>query len=89
MQKNNHWYVSFTTNEKKITMPVIEDKNVRVFFPYSTKTRGNTINLSSFFEKALISFIAIPIQVISYLDFEKKYKSIKIDFKDTRLSVSI
>ena len=82
VQKNNHWYVSFTTNEKKITMPVIEDKNVRVFFSYLTKTRGEHNKTIELLRKGKDWYVAIPIQVRSELDFEKKHKSIKVDFKE-------
>ena len=44
-------------------MPVIEDKNVRVFFPYLTKTRGEHNKTIELLRKGKDWYVAIPIQV--------------------------
>lgn len=70
VQKDGRWYIAFTTNEKKITMPVIESQQVHTYFPYLTFDKREFRGSIELFRKGSDWYIAIPIQVSSELEFE-------------------
>ncbi|AXF54962.1 zinc ribbon domain-containing protein [Salicibibacter kimchii] len=37
VEKNGRWYISFTGNHGKKTLPVVENKDVKTYFPWLTK----------------------------------------------------
>ena len=74
--------VCFVYNKREKNNNACNQIECRVFFPYLTKTRGEHNKTIDLLRKGKDWYIAIPIQVSSELDFEKKHKSIKIDFKE-------
>src|SRR5690625_3808444 len=65
--KNGRWYISFCTNEKKVTMPVIESNAVKTFFPFLIKSKRQFRGTIQLLRKGRNWYVAIPIQLSSVL----------------------
>lgn len=65
--KNDRWYISFCTNEKKVTMPVIESNAVKTFFPFLIKPKREFRGTIQLLRKGKNWYMTIPIQVSSDL----------------------
>jgi putative transposase len=89
--KNGHWYLSFCTSEKKVTMPVIESKQVITYFPFLTKEHRSFRHTITLLRKGKGWYIAIPIQISSELPtnkkIEKSYTCIGVDLGLRHLAV--
>lgn len=84
VEKNNRWYISFCTNEKKVTMPVFESDDVKTFLPFLTKDKREFRGTIQLLRKGTSWYIAIPVQVSSEL------KNIKLNVEDfTPLGVDL
>ncbi|SDI60620.1 hypothetical protein [Natribacillus halophilus] len=48
VEKNGRWYISFTGNHGKKTLPVMESSGVKTFFPWLTKKHNDCRRTISF-----------------------------------------
>jgi len=82
--KNDRWYISFCTSEKKVTMPVFESDDVKTFFPFLVRDKREFRGTIQLLRKGKSWYLAIPIQLFSDLNSISKlnfddYTSIGVD----------
>ncbi|MCR1833664.1 transposase [Oceanobacillus caeni] len=84
IEKNGRWYIAFTSNMGKKALPVVETKDVQTFFPFLTQKMKGFRGTMELLRKGKYWYVAIPIQISSELDFEKKHKRIFENMKRQR-----
>ncbi|GGM43180.1 transposase [Paraliobacillus quinghaiensis] len=78
IEKNGKWYIAFTSNLGKKSIPVVESEDVKIYFPFLLKENKENRGTMELFRKGREWYIAIPIQVSSELEFKETMK----DFVD-------
>ncbi|SDI47738.1 RNA-guided endonuclease InsQ/TnpB family protein [Natribacillus halophilus] len=90
VEKNGRWYMSFTGNQGKKTLPVVESSDVKTFFPWLTKKHNDYRGTIQLLRKGRHWYMAIPIQVSSPLDRDinlQAYTPIGVDVGLRHLAV--
>jgi len=83
VRKNGKWYIAFTTNKGKKTLPIIETADVQKYFPFLTPENRAFRGTIDLLRKGTDWYVAIPIQVSSELDLKEKHKGIKIALQNS------
>ncbi|WP_100011312.1 RNA-guided endonuclease TnpB family protein [Lentibacillus sediminis] len=82
VRKNGKWYIAFTTNKGKKTLPIVETADGQMYFPFLTPKNREFRGTIELLRKGTDWYVAIPIQVSSELDLEEKHKGVKESMQD-------